>query len=52
VLAWLIEFEWLLLFGLVLGLGGLDLLRTRRSLRQARRAERDERARDGAATDD
>ena len=52
MLAWLIELEWLLFFGLVLGLGVLDLLLTRRSLRHARTAVRGERAEDGAATDD
>jgi hypothetical protein len=36
VFAWMIQYEWLLFFGLVLALAIADLVATRRSLRRSR----------------
>jgi hypothetical protein len=36
VLAWMIQYEWLLFFALMLAVAIVDLVRTRRGLRRAR----------------
>jgi membrane protein implicated in regulation of membrane protease activity len=39
VIAWLIQYEWLLFFGLILALAIADLVVTRRALRRSRKQE-------------
>ena len=36
MLAWMIQYEWLLFFALILAVAIVDLVRTRRGLRRAR----------------
>jgi membrane protein implicated in regulation of membrane protease activity len=38
-MAWLIQYEWLLFFGLILALAIADLVVTRRALRRSRKRE-------------
>jgi hypothetical protein len=43
VFAWMIQYEWLLFFGLILALAIADLVATRRAMRRSRESDASER---------